>query len=458
MPRGSILIVRAPSPKSHQLGALLRGHGFSITELSFREFRETAATGKSFDLILYHLDDSIAADCAPDDLLGRHDAPSLAIAPAAADFEYLQNCLRCGMGNFLTFPYGKRSLVKRIEEIISSGGTAVPNGDEKLRLFMRHGEEADSIELGKKQLVDFIVSSLENSIHSSRLLRKFHGGSRLVAETDNLTQNAQTLSARAGDKILLEQEIFHAIERDEFEMFYQPIVDMTAGGIVGFESLIRWKHPDRGYVSPAEFIPFAEESALILSLGFIAIEKTCRQLRDWHDTFTDAGPLSASINLSTVQFIHPELAEEITGIVDGIGIPHEYIRFEITESTLMADMDSANMMLLKLKSMNYKLYMDDFGTGYSSLSYLRHFPMDVIKIDRSFIKYMGIDDESLVITKTIIDLAHNLGKLVVAEGIETEEHLAILREMGCDYGQGYLFSPPLCAADTRALLAKRQRW
>ncbi|MCU0844512.1 MAG: EAL domain-containing protein [Spirochaetes bacterium] len=458
MPRGSILIVRAASPKSDQLGALLRGHDFSITELSFGEFRETASTGKSFDLIIYYLDDSIAANCAPEDLLGRNDAPSLAIAPAAADFEYLLNCVRCGMGHFLTFPYGKRSLASRIEDIIHAERTPDPTDDERLRLLLRHGGEAESIELGKKQVVDFIVSSLENSIHRSRLLRKIHGGRRLAAETENRTESAQTLSARAREKIQLEQEILRAIERDEFEMFYQPIVDMAAGGIVGFESLIRWRHPDRGYVPPAEFIPFAEESALILSLGFIAIEKTSRQLRQWHDTFADADLLSVSINLSTVQFIHPELAEEITEIVDETGVPHEYIRFEITESTIMADMDSANMMLLKLKSMNYKLYMDDFGTGYSSLSYLRHFPMDVIKIDQSFIKFMGVDEESLVITKTIIDLAHNLGKLVVAEGIETEEHLVMLREMGCDYGQGYLFSPPLCADDTRKLLKKRPHW
>jgi EAL domain-containing protein (putative c-di-GMP-specific phosphodiesterase class I) len=225
---------------------------------------------------------------------------------------------------------------------------------------------------------------------------------------------------------------------------------------MGFESLIRWRHPERGFVPPSEFIPFAEESALILPLGFIAIEKACRQLKEWIDA--DAGPLSVSINLSAVQFIHPELAEQIADIVRKNGLPHELVRFEITESVLMNDMDSANMMLLKLKSMNFRLYMDDFGTGYSSLSYLRHFPMDVIKIDQSFIKWMGVDDESHVIAKTIVDLAHNLGKLVVAEGIETDEHLAMLREMRCDYGQGYLFSPPIGAGEARALLVKRPRW
>ena len=188
------------------------------------------------------------------------------------------------------------------------------------------------------------------------------------------------------------------------------------------------------------------------------VEKTCRQLKEWNTTCAEAGPLNVSINLSTVQFIHPELAEQIDVIVRRSGVPHKNIRFEITESALMADMESANMMLLKLKSMDFRLYMDDFGTGYSSLSYLRHFPMDVIKIDQSFIRWMGVDDESHVITKTIIDLGHNLGKLVVGEGVETEEHLAVLREMGCDYGQGYLFSPPLCAADVRALLEKQPRW
>ncbi len=457
MPRGNILIVGAPSPKSDQLGALLREHDFTVTELPFDQSPELIAAGERFNLVIYYLDEAIAANCAPDDLPGMHDAPSLAIAPAAADFDYLLDCLRRGMGNFLNLPYGKRSLVRRIEDIIGAGGPAARDDDGKLRLLIPHGNSAETIELGKKQLVDFIVSSLENSIHQTRMLRS-HGTRRLVRETRAQPESAQSSSARAREKLVLEQELIRAIEKDEFEMFYQPIVDMSAGGITGFESLIRWRHPERGYVSPTEFIPFAEESALILSLGFIAIEKACRQLREWHDTCPEAGLLNVSINLSTVQFIHPELAERIDDIVRESGVRHELVRFEITESALMADMDSANMMLLKLKSMDFRLYMDDFGTGYSSLSYLRHFPMDVIKIDQSFIKWMGVDDESHVIAKTIVDLAHNLGKLVVAEGIETGEHLTMLRGMGCDYGQGYLFSPPLCAADARVLLEKKPRW
>ncbi len=457
MPRGNILILRPPSSGGTRLALLLRAHDFAVTERVFGSPAESDGEA-DWDLVIYQLDESIAGRCSPGDLRIVADVPSLVVVPASANYEYLLTCLKCGMGHFLNFPYGKRSLLRRIEDIIRAGKTHPPESDEKLSLLVPHGKGAGTIEMGKRQLVDFIVSSLQDSIHRTRMLRKSHGARKLVDETGTRAENGGMPSPHAQAKIELERDLIQAIEQDEFEMFYQPIVDLTAGGITGFESLIRWKHPERGYVPPSEFIPFAEESALILSLGFIAIEKTCGQLKEWSDTCADAGPLTVSINLSTVQFIHPELAEQIDDIVRRSGVPHENIRFEITESALMADMESANMMLLKLKSMDFRLYMDDFGTGYSSLSYLRHFPMDVIKIDQSFIRWMGVDDESHVITKTIIDLGHNLGKLVVAEGVETEEHLTMLREMGCDYGQGYLFSPPLCAADTRALLERRPRW
>lgn len=457
MPRGSVLIVRSPSPGGNQLALLLREHDFTVTERPFGNPAENDGEA-GWDLVIYQLDESIAGRCTPGDLRTAGNIPSLAIIPASANYEYLLTCLKCGMGHFLNFPYGRRSLIRRIRDIIDSGKQTLPGEGAVFRLLLRRGEGAEAIEMGMGQLIDFIVSSLENSIHRSTMLRRSYGTHRLVGEAGARVENERRPSPHALAKIELERDLIRAIERDEFEMFYQPIVDLTVGGITGFESLIRWKHPERGYVPPAEFIPFAEESALILSLGFIAIEKTCGQLKEWTDTRAEAGPLTVSINLSTVQFIHPELAEQIDVIVRRSGIPHENIRFEITESALMADMESANMTLLKLKSMNFRLYMDDFGTGYSSLSYLRHFPMDVIKIDQSFIRWMGVDDESHVITKTIIDLGHNLGKLVVAEGVETDEHLAMLREMGCDYGQGYLFSPPLCAADVRALFEKRPRW
>jgi EAL domain-containing protein (putative c-di-GMP-specific phosphodiesterase class I) len=188
------------------------------------------------------------------------------------------------------------------------------------------------------------------------------------------------------------------------------------------------------------------------------IEEASRQLAAWHEKFPRELPLTISVNLSTVQFIHPELAEEIQTIVSEFSIPFNTLRFEITESALMADMESANIMLLKLKKMNFKLYMDDFGTGYSSLSYLRHFPMDVLKIDQSFEKWMGIDDESNEIVKTIVHLAHNLKKEVIAEGVETVEHYHLLRELGCEYGQGYYYSKPLDPESAERLLSEDPTW
>lgn len=253
-------------------------------------------------------------------------------------------------------------------------------------------------------------------------------------------------------------EMARAIERGEFALVYQPIVSLETGGVSGFEALMRWHHPDRGLVGPDNFIPLAEESGLIIALGFFAVAEAARQVAAWRAIILAERPLSVSVNLSTVQFIHPDLVEVLQETVLPYGLPPGTIRFEITESALMQDMEQANIALLKLKANGFPLYMDDFGTGYSSLSYLRHFPVDVLKIDKSFVRWMGVDEESDEIVRIIIHLAHTLRMKIVAEGVETPETLNKLRELGADYGQGYLFGKPLAPADAEALLRADPRW
>jgi EAL domain-containing protein (putative c-di-GMP-specific phosphodiesterase class I) len=221
------------------------------------------------------------------------------------------------------------------------------------------------------------------------------------------------------------------------------VILLETGRPSGFESLIRIEHPEKGLIPPGDFITVAENSAIIFPLGLWIIEEVCRQIEYWKTKFILDTPLRININLSARQFIHPQLTSHIFEIIDKYSIDFHDIGFELTESAFMEDMESANISLLELRSKKFTLYMDDFGTGYSSLSYLMHFPVDIIKIDQSFVKWMHIDEQSETLVKSLVSLAHNLGLKVVAEGVDDESHIEILKECGCDYGQGYLFSKPL---------------
>jgi len=234
-----------------------------------------------------------------------------------------------------------------------------------------------------------------------------------------------------------------AIKRNEFLLHFQPIVAMDTLAATGFESLIRWKHPQRGMVSPAEFIPEAEESGLIIPIGRWVLEESCRCMKR---IFNDCEAKSCqllSVNLSGKQFTQPDLFEQIRATLDATGFEPSCLKLEITESVIMEDAAAAVEVLCKFKSLNIQISIDDFGTGYSSLSYLHRFPVDMIKIDRSFVGAMCQGGENLEIVRTIVNLAHNLGMQVIAEGVETREQLDMLRAMGCEYCQGYYFSKPV---------------
>ncbi len=237
-------------------------------------------------------------------------------------------------------------------------------------------------------------------------------------------------------RLQLETDLRHAIEGEEFRNFYQPIVDLASAEIVGFEALLRWQHPTRGLLGPDEFIPVAEERAAI----------------DAHSHLT------ISVNLSAKQFLQPNLVEDIRKLLCELALPPEALKLEITESTVMADPSGAVEMLQQIKSLGIRLAIDDFGTGYSSLSYLHRFPLDTLKIDRSFISGMGEDGEGMEIARTILPMANNLRLDVVAEGVETIQQVAMLKKLHCKFGQGFYFSKPLSAEGTEALLAGGLTW
>ena len=260
------------------------------------------------------------------------------------------------------------------------------------------------------------------------------------------------MHTRAIEMLRMENDLRQAIEKGEIVPHYQPIVSLRSNKVTGFEALARWEHPERGVVSPIDFIPLAEETGLIVPLGMQIFEKSCNQLHRWQKMFADEIPLTMSVNLSGKQFAQKDLVAEIGKIIKEAQIDPECVRLEITESVIMDNAALAIEILEQLKSLGIQLSIDDFGTGYSSLSYLHRFPFDILKIDRSFVSRMAFDKSSRSIVETIITLAAKLNKQVVAEGVETIQHKDMLSELLCDYGQGYLFSKPLNSAAAEEFL------
>ena len=265
------------------------------------------------------------------------------------------------------------------------------------------------------------------------------------------------MHARAVARLQLENDLRRAVGREEMMVYYQPIVALDTGKLAGFEALVRWQHPQRGFVSPSDFIAIAEETGLIVELGRLVLQEACRQMRAWQLAHPLRKGLSISVNLSGKQFTQPNLIDQIKEILLETGLDPHSLKLEITESVVMENAEIAKSMLMQLRSLGVKLSIDDFGTGYSSLSYLHRFPVNTLKIDRSFIGDMSLGDENMEIVRTIMTLASNLGMDVVAEGVETEKQLAQLKEMKCEYGQGYLFSRALDAGAASALLQDERR-
>ena len=265
------------------------------------------------------------------------------------------------------------------------------------------------------------------------------------------------MHTRAVQALTLENELRRALEKGEIKPYFQPIVALKTGKVVGFEALARWIHPQRGLVSPADFIPLAEETGLIVPVGFSILKESCRQIVEWQKKY-NLPELSISVNLSGKQFKQATLIEEIKEILFETELHPSFLKMEITETMVMENTVTAIEMLKQLKGIGVHISIDDFGTGYSSLSYLHRFPFDTIKIDRSFVSRMMQDRESLGIVETITALAIKLNKSVIAEGIEKKEHQRLLNEVGCQYGQGYLFSKPIDAVSAEQLIKSDSPW
>ena len=265
---------------------------------------------------------------------------------------------------------------------------------------------------------------------------------------------AGAMSARALERLEVEHELRRVVERGELELHYQPQVKIGGGRIIGVEALVRWRHPVKGMISPADFIPLAEETGAIGDIGAWVLATACAQNRQWQDA--GLPPIVMAVNISPRQFADPELPKIVLHALRTSGLAPEWLELEVTEGAAMHDVDTAIATLHAFKAIGVSLSIDDFGTGYSSLSYLKRFPIDKLKVDQSFVRNMTEDRSDAAIARSVITLGHSLGLTVIAEGVETEAQLRLLGEHGCDEYQGYLFSRPKPAAEVRALLDAQQ--
>ena len=281
--------------------------------------------------------------------------------------------------------------------------------------------------------------------HLRSTLRRLTSDAEMESGTQQVSESARKEALSA---IRLEQELQTAIEEEQFELWYQPLIDLREGHIAGFEALIRWRHPERGLVPPGAFIPAAERCGLIVMMTRWAFRTACEQLRRFgDDTFM-------SVNFSGKDFASPGFVENIEETLREVGIPPPRVKLEITESLLMHSPDTARKILAALRDRGASIAIDDFGTGYSSLSYLHSLPADTLKIDQSFVRAMFDDESNRSLVRSIVGLAKGLSMRIVAEGIEEAPQAHVLRELGVDYGQGWLFSRARPAADIEQLVAE----
>ncbi|MCL1494572.1 MAG: EAL domain-containing protein [Pseudanabaena sp. Salubria-1] len=331
--------------------------------------------------------------------------------------------------------------------------SVIENYIEQLHHLFNLPVQLDEITVSSKTHIGAVTSDLEDSQPEDYLRAADTAFDYARNDRERTIFFDNSMQQKAIHRVNLEVNLQEAIESKQILVFYQPIFSLQTGKIRGFEALARWLTTDQRWISPLEFIPLAEETGLIVPLGRWLLSEACAQMGRWKAQFPDICPDSISINLSSLQLINSELLEDIDRSLSSAGLNGESLNLEITESVLMENVETAIDVLAQLRERSIGLSIDDFGTGYSSLSYLQSLPITALKIDRSFIKDIDTNSNSLEITSMIINLSNQLKLKVVAEGIEKDAHTNVLRALSCDYGQGFLFSPAVDATAATNLIA-----
>ena len=354
-------------------------------------------------------------------------------------------------------------VAQRLKRCLRPGDTLARfGGDEFVVLLEAVDDAAEAVQVAERLTGQlrrpFILKDRELHVAASIGLSLGHARTH---DPDDLLREADTAMYRAKaegsgyevfdpamhdlalGRLEVQNDLRRAIEEDEFVVHYQPIVNLQTGELWGMEALVRWGHPERGLLNPDEFMPIAEESGLVVPMGELVLGEACRRAVEWQREFPRNPPLAMSVNLSGRQLRHPDLHEVIGQALAETGFPASSLGLDITETVYIGAVEANTASLDKLKALGIRVSLDDFGSGYSSLSYLKRLPADILKIDRSFTKGLGLEVEDTAIVQTVVDLAHILGMEVVAEGVETEAQKTLLGMMGCDFGQGYRFSRPL---------------
>ena len=383
------------------------------------------------------------------DTLGHKAGDQLLVAVA----HRLQSCIR---GIDTVARMGGDEFTILLEEVstVSSATYVAERIAEQMRTpFCIDGKDTSittsvgiAFHTGHHEQPDDLLRSADVAMYEA----KRAGKARFVVFDSSLDEHAR-------ERLTLETDLRLALEHDEFLLYYQPIVSVRSGQIGEFEALLRWQHPQRGLLAPGDFIALAEDTGLIIPVGRWVLREACRQMQAWHQQPRHGAPLVVAVNLSARQFRHATLLEDIAAILKETGLDPQFLKLEITESVVLDSVDSTLSTLRALKALGVQLAIDDFGTGYSSLNYLKQFPIDVIKIDRSFIQGLGETAQDTAMIAAMITLGHALGFQVLTEGVETSDQLAQLDTLQCDLAQGYLFARPLPAETVAEYLAHHCR-
>ena len=371
------------------------------------------------------------------------------------------------------------TLARRIERVLRFGDVVARLGGDEFAIVCNDIDGIEDARRAARRIIETIAEpidvehgqlNLKGSAGVAIASGSDDGSERLLRDADVALTIAKangrhrvevfdlSMRTQAVERLDLEQDLHRAVRDDEFEVFYQPLIRLADAEVGGFEALIRWHHPIRGLINPVDFIPLAEATGLIVEIGNWVIVQACEQVARWKHQSGGARSLVVSVNLSARQLADPDLVGTVAGAVAQAGISPNSLELEITESVLMNDPVLATTILHALRALGVRLAIDDFGTGHSSLGYLKQFPVDTLKVDRSFVQGLGLDRDDEAIVKAVISMGHALGLSVTAEGIETVAQRDALEALGCDTGQGFYFAKPQTAGVASALVGRHLRW